>query len=200
MDSDESWTTEEYGRSHEGRVGVLLADGAVPGPVYFDGISVSGSTVRHWSVYDGSDHPRRPQAHALRAECACGWKGRPRTVDWEAAGDLPFREHGSRTAEWCLEDWDQHTTAVHQTTIPLPAELRALLEDVAAAIEKLAEDAPVAAVKAARELEVIAARTAHWPAHQARAEDPETVAAALGLNAGETRALLARFGGWSPYR
>jgi hypothetical protein len=72
VDSDESWTTEEYGRSHEGRVGVLLADGTVPEPVYFDGISVSGSTVRHWSVYDGSDHPRRSQAHALRAECACG--------------------------------------------------------------------------------------------------------------------------------
>ncbi|MEF2529014.1 hypothetical protein [Streptomyces sp. CS62] len=125
MGGDELWTTEEYGRSHEGRVGVLLADGTVPELVYFDGMSVSGSTVRHWSVYDGSDHPRRPQAHALRAECACGWTGRPRTVDWEAAGDLPFREYGSRTAERCLEDWAQHTTAVHQTTVPIPAELRA---------------------------------------------------------------------------
>ncbi|MFF5705490.1 hypothetical protein ACFY7H_23790 [Streptomyces sp. NPDC012794] len=104
------------------------------------------------------------------------------------------------TAGQCLDDWDKHTATVGESTISLPAELRGLLENVTAAIETLAEESPVAAVKAAREIEIIAARTAHWPAHDARAQAPETVAAALGLNVEETRALLARFGGWSRYQ
>ncbi|WP_234344382.1 hypothetical protein [Streptomyces sp. WM6372] len=81
-----------------------------------------------------------------------------------------------------------------------PAELQSLLDNVTDAIENLAKDSPTAAVKAARTLETIAQRTAYWPAHEASAQDPETVAAALGLNVDETRTLLARFGGWSPYR
>ncbi|MCX4632043.1 hypothetical protein [Streptomyces sp. NBC_01443] len=36
MGERETWTTEEFGTSHEGTVGVLLADGSVPGPAYFD--------------------------------------------------------------------------------------------------------------------------------------------------------------------
>ncbi|MFD9445938.1 hypothetical protein ACFWBR_39205 [Streptomyces sp. NPDC060006] len=31
----ETWTTEGFGTSHEGAVGVLLADGTVPTPVFF---------------------------------------------------------------------------------------------------------------------------------------------------------------------
>ncbi|EST31273.1 hypothetical protein [Streptomyces niveus] len=30
------WYAEEFGSSHEGRAGVLLADGSEPGPVYPD--------------------------------------------------------------------------------------------------------------------------------------------------------------------
>lgn len=200
MAKDETWTSDEYGRSHEGRVAVLLADGTTPEPVYFDSNSgPSGTMVRHWSVYDGSDHPTRPRAHILRAECACGWTGQAHSVDWEEVGNRPFREHGSRTAGRCLDDWDEHTVAVGDTTVPLPDELRSLLDNVTDAIEELAKDSPTAAVKAARTLENIAQRTAYWPAHEASTHAPETVAAALGLNVEETRALLARFGGWSPY-
>ncbi|MGW2681514.1 hypothetical protein [Streptomyces sp. NPDC001436] len=200
MQKDETWTSDEYGPSHEGRVAVLLTDGTTPEPVYFDGMSSTGVTVRHWSVYDGSDYPRRPRAHALRAQCSCGWTGERHTVDWETAGDRRFSEHGYPTAGQCLDDWDQHIITVGKSTIPLPPELCGLLESVTAEIERLAKDSPVAAIKAARELEIIASRTAHWPAHEARAQAPETVAAALGLNVNQTRALLARYGGWSPYR
>jgi hypothetical protein len=197
---DESWTSDEFGESHEGRVGVLLADGTVPEPVYFDSNSGGfGWEVRHWSVYDGGTCPNRPKAAALRAECSCGWTGDARTVDWEALGDLPFRESGSADAEGCLDDWDQHISQVGHTTVALPTELEALLADITAAIESLAQESPTAAIKAARSLEVIAQRTAHWPAHEARAQDPATVAAALGLSVDDTRSLLARFGGWSPY-
>ncbi|MFE3579856.1 hypothetical protein [Streptomyces vinaceus] len=85
------------------------------------------------------------------------------------------------------------------TTVPLPTELEMLLQGVTVAIETLAQNSPIAAIKAARSLKLIAQRTARWPAHDARGEDPEKVAAALGLNLDETRALLARFGGWSLY-
>lgn len=187
MEKDETWTSQEYGRSHEGRVGVLLEDGTVPKPVY-------------WSVYDGATtYVPRPRAHVLRAECSCGWTGTPHAVEWATAGDLPFRESGLAAAERCEEDWDAHITAVGNTTVPLPTELEALLQTVAAAIENLARDSSTAALKAARSLELIAQRTAYWPAHDARHLDPEHVAAALGLNLDDTRALLAGYGGWSPF-
>ncbi len=197
METDETWTCDEYGRSHEGRVGVLLEDGSVPKPVYFDAVSSgSGWEVCHWSVYDGgSTHLPRPRAHALHAKCSCGWTGPHQTIDWEAAGQLPLREHGLEAAERCENDWDTHITAVGETTVPLPVEVQALLQAVTDAIEHLAQDSPTAALKAARTLELIAQRTAHWPAHEARHQDPEKVAAALGLSVDATRGLLARFGG-----
>ncbi|MDJ0386012.1 hypothetical protein [Streptomyces sp. G-G2] len=200
VDRDEVWTSEEYGKSHEGRVGTLLEDGSSPKAVYFDSNSgASGWEVKHWSVYDGGSYPRRPEAHALQGECSCGWRGEIRIVDRTTVGDLPFREYGWETAGECQDDWDRHITAIADTTVPLPAALETLLRDVAEAIERLGEDAPTAALKAARSLELIAARTAHEPAHEARGQDPETVAAALGLNVDDSRALLARYGGWSHY-
>ncbi|MFJ6722555.1 hypothetical protein [Streptomyces sp. NPDC091259] len=190
---DETWTSEEFVPSHEGRVGVLLADGTVPKPVYFDSNSGSGGwDVRHWSVYDGRDHPRRPRAAVLRAECSCGWTGEDRTVDWTAVVDLPFRDSGLQDADRCQEDWDRHIGDVRETTIPLPAELETLLERVTAAIDQLGQDAPLAALKAARTLEIIAQRTAHCPAQHARAQEPALVAAALGLNTDEARKLTTR--------
>ncbi|MFE2151515.1 hypothetical protein ACFXAO_15960 [Streptomyces lavendulae] len=104
MEKDEVWTSEEYGTSHQGRGATLLEDGSGLKPVYFDSNSGGfGWEVRHWSVYDGGTHPQRPQAHALQAQCSCGWQGEPRIVDWTTAGDLPFREHGWETAGECQD-------------------------------------------------------------------------------------------------
>ncbi|MBT2453072.1 hypothetical protein J7F03_39840, partial [Streptomyces sp. ISL-43] len=67
MSRRETWTTEEFGTSHAGAVGVLLADGTVPDPVYFDSASGSGGeAVTQWSVYDGR-WKHVPRAAALRA-------------------------------------------------------------------------------------------------------------------------------------
>ncbi|MBP2405767.1 hypothetical protein [Streptomyces syringium] len=66
----ETWTTEEFGSSHEGAVGVLLADGTVPPPVLFAmNSSGGGRSVSHWSVYDGRDgyNPRPREAGVLPA-------------------------------------------------------------------------------------------------------------------------------------
>ncbi|MFJ9079456.1 hypothetical protein ACIRO3_30095 [Streptomyces sp. NPDC102278] len=126
----------------------------------------------------------------------CGWTGTQHAVDWATAGELLFHESGLPTAERCEEDWDVHIRAVANTTVPLPAELEALFHTVTAAMENLAQDSPTAALKAARTLELIAQRTAHWPAHEARDQDPQSVAADLGLSKDATRSLLACFGGW----
>ncbi|MFD3779717.1 hypothetical protein [Streptomyces sp. NPDC058612] len=55
------------GAAHEGSVGVLLADGSEPGPVYFDvgsGPNVPSST--EWHAYDGRFG--RPCAAVLRGQ------------------------------------------------------------------------------------------------------------------------------------
>jgi hypothetical protein len=77
MGERETWTTEEFGSSHEGAVGVLLADGTVPAPVFFGMNSGGGGqSVSQWSVYDGG-FAHVPQAAALRAGVAQGtsWTG-----------------------------------------------------------------------------------------------------------------------------
>ncbi|MFD9569122.1 hypothetical protein ACFWBI_04675 [Streptomyces sp. NPDC059982] len=197
---DETWTTDEYGSSHEGHVGVLLEDGSVPEPVYFDsGSGSGGQTVSYWSVYDGR-RPRRPRAAVLRAVCSCGWTGPEHPLDWRTIGEQPLREAGLDEADACEDDWDEHTVQVEATTVPLPAGVTELLGQLEQEIEKLAKSSPVAAVKAARRLEITAIRIAHWPAHDTRHDlTAEQAGAALGLSPAAARSLLARYGGWSPY-
>lgn len=81
----ESWTTEEFGASHEGAVGVLLADGSVPDPVFIPMTSAGGGReVSQWSICDGGDGVvRAPRAAALRAVCSCGWTGPPHSLQSE---------------------------------------------------------------------------------------------------------------------
>ncbi|MEU8779838.1 hypothetical protein [Streptomyces sp. NPDC048606] len=199
MAERESWTTDEFGSSHEGTVGVVLADGTIPGPVFFDsGSGAGGREVAQWSVYDGRF--RRPRAHALRAVCSCGWSGPEHPLDWEAIGEKDLEVHGDSEADACVRDWDHHTTVVEATTVPLPEMITGLLERLEEEVDKLAKTSPVAAVRAARRLEVTAERLGYWAAHGTRHDlDTAQAAAALGLDETATRKLLARFGRWSPY-
>ncbi|MFJ8429831.1 hypothetical protein ACIQ9P_00875 [Kitasatospora sp. NPDC094019] len=201
MAERETWTTDEFGSSHEGSVGVLLADGTVPGPAFFPMSSGGeGQSTSQWSVYDGF-FGLTPKAHALRAECSCGWTGTEHPLDWEQIGEQELRVAARDLAEECeTEWWDGHTITVEKSAIAVPEEITDLVRLVAEKIEKLAQRSPLAAVRAARLLEVAAVRTGYWPAHDARAKaSPEEAAAALGLNEDDTRHLLARFGNWSPY-
>ncbi|WP_405765264.1 hypothetical protein [Streptomyces sp. NBC_01538] len=201
MDERETWTTEEFGTSHKGAVGVLLADGTVPKPVFFDtGSSGAGRSISQWSVYDG----RRLsglRAAGLRAVCSCGWTGPEHRLDWDEIGDQNLGEAGARAADQCTQNWDEHTEEVASSAIPLPDSVTVLLSQLGEEIEKLAKSSPLAAIRAARRLEVVATEVAYWPAHQVQ-RDTTTVqaAAALGLNEAATRKLMARFGRWSPYR
>ncbi|AWZ06097.1 MULTISPECIES: hypothetical protein [unclassified Streptomyces] len=197
----ETWTTEEFGSSHAGAVGVLLADGTVPGPVYFDSASGGGGeAVSQWNVYDGHSD-RVPRAAALRAVCSCGWSGPEHRLDWEAVAGQDLVEGGDEQADACEQDWDGHTVQVEATTVPLPDTVTTLLEQLEQEIDKLTRTSPVAAVRAARRLEVTAERVGYWAARGTAGDlDAVQAATALGLDEDAARKLMARLGRWNPYR
>lgn len=195
----ETWTTEEFGTSHAGAVGVLLADGTVPDSVYFDsGSGSGGEAVAQWSVYDGRfTCPSR--AASLRAVCSCGWAGPAHRLDWGAIGDQDLVDGGDEQADACARDWDEHTAEVEARTVPLPESVTTLLERLEEEIGKLTKTSPVAAVRAARRLEVAAERMGYWAARSTANDlDAAQAAAHLGLDENATRTLMARFGRWSP--
>ncbi|MEV6733344.1 MULTISPECIES: hypothetical protein [unclassified Streptomyces] len=200
MGERETWTTEEFGTSHEGAVGVLLADGSVPGPAYFDtGSGPHVHSTSEWSVYDGR-FPRVPRAAALRAVCSCGWAGPEHRLDWEAIGEQELAEAADDEADACVRDWDGHTVAVEATTVPLPDSLTVLLERLEEEIDKLAKTSPIAAVRAARRTQITAERSGYWAARATRQDlNAAQAAAALGLDEDAARKELAHFGQWSPY-
>ncbi len=164
----------------------------MPKPVYFDGSSIVGQMVAHWSVYVGEGfHGLR--AESLRAVCSCGWEGEARLLDWEAYGDVPMRKAALGLAGTCQDDWDQHTARAGESTVALPADLAGLLRKPEIRIEQLPDDTPVVTLKALRRLEGMAVRLGHEVAHDAR-HQPEGMAAGLGLDVRAAKALLARFG------
>ncbi|MFH9674972.1 hypothetical protein ACH4L5_22270 [Streptomyces sp. NPDC017405] len=199
----ESWTTEEFGTSHEGAVGVLLADGSVPDPVFIAmDSSGGGREVSQWSVYDGGDGVvRAPRAAALRALCSCGWSGPSHPLRWEEFGGKDLVVAAGDVADTCAQEWDVHTVEAERPAITVPGPLADLLVRVESEIEKLARTTPLAALRAARRLEVIAVQTASWPALDIlRNATAEQTAAALGLNEDAAQNLLARFGRLTRYR
>ncbi|WP_411144770.1 hypothetical protein [Streptomyces sp. x-80] len=192
----ESWEMDEFGKSHEGRVGVLLEDRSVPKPVYFDSNSSGfGQTSAYWAVYDGQPFSG-PRAHLLRAVCACGWTGTEYSLDWERIGDTPLDEDEAtrRDADECLNDWERHITEVEESTVEIPGETDELLERTEAALDQLTSESPAAALKAARRLEILAKDTGYYAArHVYRSMEPEELGAALGITADQATDLLARY-------
>ncbi|MER5876129.1 hypothetical protein ABT119_09395 [Streptomyces sp. NPDC001910] len=197
----ETWTTDEFGPCHTGAVGVVLDDGTVPRPVYFDASSGGGGqAVSQWTVYDGRPRQGR-RAAALRAVCSCGWSGPEQRLDWDEIGDQDLQTAGAAAADICMRDWDEHTVEVERSAVPLPEAVTGLLAQLEVEVEKLAKSSPLAAIRAARRLEVLAAQTAYWPARDTLGDaDLGQPAAALGLDESGARALLARFGRRGPYR
>ncbi|MGW1642181.1 hypothetical protein [Streptomyces lavendulae] len=199
MGEREVWTTYEFGTSHEGAVEVLLGDGTVPKPVYFDvGSGTAGRQVSQWSVYDG--RPGIPRAAALRAVCSCGWTGSEQPLDWEVIGGRDLAEAADNQADACERAWDAHTANVEASTIPLPDTITMLLEQLEEEIDELAKTSPIAAVRAARRTAIAAERVGYWAARSTLHDlTPGQAAAALGLNESAARSELARLGRYNPY-
>ncbi|MGO4634937.1 hypothetical protein AB4225_29020 [Streptomyces sp. 2RAF24] len=147
------WQREGF-ETHVGEVGVLLADGSEPGPVYFD--LGSGSHFHEstdWWVYDGS--LRRPTATSMRGKCACGWRGEGTyPIDWE---QVDRRDRDAYDTAGPLKDWEAHLDDVAARTVSLPDDVEGLLRTLRERLDELVDDAPLVVLKAAGKLETLAA-------------------------------------------
>ncbi|MFD4573385.1 hypothetical protein ACFWNK_13060 [Streptomyces sp. NPDC058417] len=186
------WTSEEYGESHEGVAGAVLADGSEPKPVFLDFGSGAASVVEtsEWWAYDG--RLRRPRAAGYRAACACGWRGETRPIDRERLSDDEVDELDTSDA---YADWREHLRAVERRTVPLPAELTHLMGELEKQLLVLTERAPVAALKAVTTLERLLPGIGREAAQAVRDDELswESVGTALGVSAERARSLLSGY-------
>ncbi|GAA2650662.1 hypothetical protein GCM10010425_74090 [Streptomyces spororaveus] len=182
------WWTVEFGDAHAGAVGVLIGGGE-PGPVYFDvGSGPDVPSTTHWSAYDGRH--RRPRAEALRAVCACGWRGAAEyLLDWDAVGDRPLYE-ADVDLTGPLADWNAHLSLVRDKAAPLPEPLAALLVELTERLTATTEDAPLAALRAVGVLERIATRVGREAARVLAEDGMSAEAVATGLGTTHSKALM----------
>ncbi|MER5935370.1 hypothetical protein [Streptomyces sp. NPDC002054] len=189
-----SWQVEEFGASHHGMVGVVLADGSEPGPVYLDPGSGSNFHVtREWYVYDGRSG--RPRADSMRGSCACGWRGTEQyPIDWTQLRDGPLYDADVDTSG-PYNDWMVHISHVEARSVPLPEGLQDTLDQLERQLDSLAADAPVAALKAVAVLERLIRHVGRNAAFSAEADglSPHTIGTALGLSEAEARSRLLRY-------
>ncbi|MGA4842725.1 hypothetical protein [Streptomyces sp. G45] len=185
------WATEEYGKSHEGWVGAVLADGTEPKPAHIDpGSGPNFRQTREWWAYSGS--LGRPRASRARGACSCGWRGENEyLIDWDQV-DVRTQEFPSLEP---LSDWERHIDSVAALTVPLPTELADLLEQVDTQLTRLADEAPLAAIKAVIALESTMKRVARNSAAYAEADglSGEALGQALGLSPAAAESRLLRY-------
>ncbi|MFE0773194.1 hypothetical protein [Streptomyces sp. NPDC058861] len=194
----DGWQQEGF-ESHEGAVGVLLADGSEPGPVFFD--LGSGSNFHEstsWWHYDGEF--RRPTAVSMRGRCACGWRGTKRyPIDWEKVREVDDPDTYDTTGPY--EDWEAHLDEVAGRAVMLPEDLLGLLRQVREQLDRLwlEEDAARAyatMLKACSELEAIVAETGPEAVQALAREQDESmpaIAEALGMTEKAARARLLHY-------
>ncbi|MEU6989283.1 hypothetical protein ABZ953_01285 [Streptomyces sp. NPDC046465] len=182
------WTTEQFGTAHEGYVGAVLDDGAEPEPAYIDpGSGTDFHKTREWWAYSGDLN--RPRATRARAACSCGWRGETEcAIDWDDV-DAFTAVHPSPEPR---ADWSQHIADVEAHTVPLPAELTTLLDQLEASLARLSDEAPLAAIKAVDVLERLTKRVAREAAFNAEADglSDEDLGQALGVPPAEGKARL----------
>lgn len=185
------WQTEEFGASHEGSAGAILAGGSEPKPVYLDvGSGPSIPQTSEWWVYDGT--MGRPRAADLRGSCSCGWRGTSRyPIDWDQVVNGPYDTDTSGPHG----DWMQHIGEVEARSIPLPVELTDLLDRLEEQLSALADDAPLAAIKAVAALERTTGHIGRTAAYSAQADELswEVIAKALGLPEKDARSRLTHY-------
>ncbi|MFI2263547.1 hypothetical protein OHU45_37115 [Streptomyces tubercidicus] len=186
------WQSEEFGASHEGMAGAVLADGSEPRPVYLD--AGSGSYMHEttqWWAYNG--RLSRPRADYMRGACSCGWRGaRHYPIDWD---QLNVRRIYEVDTPGPYEDWQSHIDEVELRTVPLPVELADLLERLDDQLTVLADQGPLAALKAVAALERTTSRIGREAACAAEADDTswEAIGQALGLTEKDARSRLTHY-------
>jgi hypothetical protein len=181
----EYWHSEAFGDAHRGRPRALLADGSVPGAVYFDaGSGGGGQSLDSWWVYNG--RLRAPKAEAVCAGCACGWLGTERlTLDWERITELRHVE-----VEALREEWTAHLADVDARAVPIPPEVDGLFTALADKLWDLAEENPLPALRVAAVLERLGKDISRQAASRVEIEGEaswQNIATALGTTESEAR-------------
>ncbi|MFI8265766.1 hypothetical protein [Streptomyces sp. NPDC085665] len=99
-----------------------------------------------WSAYDGRS--RQPRAEALRAGCACGWRGAAEySLDRDATGgQLLYEADVDLTGP--LADWNAHLSLVRVKATPLTEPWAALLVEITEELTATTADSPLAALRA----------------------------------------------------
>ncbi|MFD5489509.1 hypothetical protein ACFWIV_29045 [Streptomyces virginiae] len=180
------------GAAHEGAVGVLLADGSEPGPVYFDvGSGGHMPSSSRWHAYDGRFS--RPRAALLRGSCTCGWRGAAEyPLDWTTLpADQPLYE-ADIDLSGPIADYEAHLSVVRDAAVLLPAGLAGLLAELVEQLGDLASEEPLVALKALADLRHLIAQTGKDAAYELSDRDVaiEEVAAALGTSPAAARSYL----------
>ncbi|WP_308460710.1 hypothetical protein [Streptomyces sp. Ru72] len=135
---------------------------------------------------------RRPKAAAVRGSCSCGWRGQSHPIDWDKVKNDRLDE---LDVSGPYDDWCEHICAVEHQTVPLPADLAQLMDQLEEHLTELAEQAPVAALKAVARLERLAALAGREAAYAAEVDElsPETIGKALGVSAGKARSRMTHY-------
>jgi hypothetical protein len=185
------WQVDEFGKAHDGTVGVLMEDGTEPKRAYIASVtSGSGRETTEWWAYNGKFGAGR--AAYFRGACSCGWRGENRyPIDWESLGDWPeyVDEPGPR------EDWDQHIEEVEAAAIPLPEHIEDLLERLDESLQSLEADSPLAALRAVAAVERIARRIGWQVAFDVDPDDVswDQMGKALGLSGDQLKRRLVSY-------
>ncbi|MEU9148536.1 hypothetical protein [Streptomyces sp. NPDC048349] len=183
---------EALGAAHTGSVGVLLADGSEPGPVYFDvGSGPDVPSSAEWHVYDGRFG--RPRAAVLRGSCSCGWRGMAEyPLDWATLpNDKPLYEVDVDLSG-PVKDYHAHLSVIRDAAVPLPPELTELLTPLVRQLDGLSAEKPLVALKALADLRYVIAQVGQHAAYELAAVDVpiEAVATALGTSEAAARSYL----------
>ncbi|KOX19598.1 MULTISPECIES: hypothetical protein [unclassified Streptomyces] len=192
------WRRDGF-ESHEGTVGVLLADGSEPGPVVFDlGSSSNFHESTSWWHYNGEF--RRPTATSMRGRCACGWRGtKTYPIDWERVREDDDPDAYDITDPY--GDWAAHLDGVAERAVALPEDLAGLLRRVRERLDRLwlEEDSARACatmLRACGELEAIVTEVGPEAARALAGEQDEAVPAvaeALGMTEKAARSRLRHY-------
>ncbi|MFF6835956.1 hypothetical protein ACFY84_29595 [Streptomyces sp. NPDC012438] len=196
----DGWRRDGF-ESHEGMVGVLLADGSEPKPVLFD--LGSGSNFHEssdWWLYDGTF--RRPTAVSMRGRCACGWRGtKTYVIDWEKAREDDAPDAYDTSGPY--EEWEAHLDDVAGRAVALPEDLAELLGQVRERLDRLwwEEDKARACAMMLKACDVLEAIVSETGPEAARVLDREhdeggaapAVAEALGMTEQAARARLLHY-------
>ncbi|MEU9998082.1 hypothetical protein [Streptomyces sp. NPDC050848] len=186
------WEREGF-ESHEGTVGVLVADGSEPGPVAFDmGSGSSFYESTSWWHYNGT--MRRPTATSMRGRCACGWRGEKTfPIDWEQVRRDDDPDVYDTSGPY--EDWAAHMDQVAARQVSLPEDVAGPLRQLRERLDELVDGEPLVALRAVGELEEVITSSGRYAARLISLEDTPVseVAEALGVTEKVARSRLSRY-------